>query len=79
MVNICLSRSAAAHVATRHGGRVVSIYLVAFLGGSPLGGLASGWLVTRIGSAPVMLVVNGMALTLVALYFLIYGQGLKDI
>jgi len=29
-------------------GRVISIYLVAFLGGSPLGGLASGWLVTRL-------------------------------
>jgi hypothetical protein len=39
----------------------------------------SGWLVTRIGSALVMLVFNGMVLTLVALYFLIYGQSLKDI
>lgn len=60
-------------------GRVVSVYLVAFLGGSPLGSLASGWLVTQAGSAPVMLVVNGTALTLVALLFLIHGQGLKDI
>ena len=60
-------------------GRVVSIYLVAFLGGSPLGGLTSGWLATRIGSAPVMFVLNGTALTLVALYFLIYDQSLKDI
>jgi predicted MFS family arabinose efflux permease len=60
-------------------GRVVSIYLVAFLGGSPLGALTSGWLVTRIGSAPMMLVVNGAVLTLVALYFLIRGQSLKDI
>jgi predicted MFS family arabinose efflux permease len=59
-------------------GRVLSIYLVAFLGGSPLGGLASGWLVTRVGSAPVMLLVNGTALTLVALYLLIHGQDLKD-
>jgi MFS family permease len=59
-------------------GRVVSICLVALLGGSPLGGLASGWLVTRVCSAPVMLVVNGTALTFVALYFLIHGQGLKD-
>ena len=59
-------------------GRVLSIYLVALLGGSPLGGLASGWLVTRAGSATVMLLVNGTALTLVALYFLIHGQGLKD-
>jgi MFS family permease len=60
-------------------GRVMAIYLVAFLGGSPLGGLTSGWLVMRIDSAPVMLVINGMVLTLVALYFLIYGQNLKDI
>ena len=43
-----------------------------------LGGLASGLLVTRIGSAPVMLVVNGTALTLVALYFLFPSQGLED-
>lgn len=60
-------------------GRVVSVYLVAFLGGSPLGSLASGWLVMQAGAAPVMLVVNGAALTLVALLFLIHGQGLKDI
>lgn len=60
-------------------GRVLSIYLVAFLGGSPLGGLTSGWLITRVGSAPVMLAVNGTTLTLVALYFLICGQGLNDI
>ena len=60
-------------------GRVLSIYLVACLGGSPLGGLTSGWLITRIGSMPVMLVVNGMVLTLVGLYFLIYGQSLKGI
>jgi MFS family permease len=60
-------------------GRALSIYLVAFLGGSPLGGLASGWLVTLIGSAPMMLVVNGTALTLVALYFLAHGHGLNDI
>jgi len=59
-------------------GRVVSIYLAASLGGSPLGGLASGWLVTRVGSAPVMLVVNGTALTLVALYFRIHSPDLKE-
>jgi predicted MFS family arabinose efflux permease len=59
-------------------GRVLSIYLVAFLGGSALGGLASGWFVTRVGSAPAMLLVNGTALTLVALYLLIHAQDLKD-
>ncbi len=60
-------------------GRVISIYLVGFLGGSPLGGLTSGWLVTRSGSASAMLVINGMLLTLLALYFLIHGQGLRSI
>lgn len=60
-------------------GRVVSIYWVAFLGGSPLGDLASGWLITRVDSAPLMLVVNGMVLTLMALYFLIHGKGFEGI
>ncbi len=60
-------------------GRVVSIYMMAFRGGSPLGGLASGWLVTQIGSAPKVLLVNGIALTLVAMFFLIRGHGLKDV
>lgn len=60
-------------------GRVVSIYLVVFLGGSPLGNLASGSLVTRVGSAPVMLLVNGTALALVALCCLVRGDVLKNI
>ena len=60
-------------------GRVVSIYMLAFRGGSPLGGLASGWLVTQVGSAPPVLMVNGVALTVIALFFLIRGHGLKDV
>lgn len=60
-------------------GRVVSIYMVAFRGGSPLGGLASGWLVTQIGSAPKVLMVNGLTLTVVAIYFLFRGHGLKEV
>ena len=59
-------------------GRVVSIYLVAFRGGSPLGGLASGWLVTQVGSAPAVLMVNGILLTIIALFFLVRGHGLKE-
>ena len=62
----------------RFRGRVLSIYLVAFLGGSPLGGLTSGWLANRIGSAPAMLVVNGTVLTLATLHFLIHGEALRD-
>jgi MFS family permease len=60
-------------------GRVVSIYMLAFRGGSPLGGLASGWLVTQVGSAPKVLMVNGITLAVVALFFLIRGHGLKDV
>ena len=60
-------------------GRVVSIYMVAFRGGSPLGGLASGWLVTQVGSAPAVLMVNGIALASIGVFFLIRGHGLKDI
>ena len=60
-------------------GRVVSIYMVAFRGGSPLGGLASGWLVTQVGSAPAVLMVNGIVLSLIATFFLLRGHGLKDV
>jgi MFS family permease len=60
-------------------GRVVSIYMVAFRGGSPLGGLISGWLVTMLGSAPIVLALNGGLLTLVALAVLTRGHGLRDI
>lgn len=60
-------------------GRVVSIYMVAFRGGSPLGGLVSGGLVTLLGSAPLVLALNGLALVLVATVFLFRGHGLKDI
>jgi MFS family permease len=60
-------------------GRVVSIYMVAFRGGSPLGGLISGWLVTQIGSAPYVLALNGGLLTLVALTVLTRDHGLRDV
>jgi hypothetical protein len=54
-----------AYVSRSSGDECSLFNLVAVLGGSPLVGLASGWLVTRVGSAPLMLVVNGTALTLV--------------
>jgi MFS family permease len=50
-------------------GRVMSIYMVAFRGGMPLGGLVSGWLAT-LTSAPAVLQVNGVLLSLVAAWFL---------
>lgn len=60
-------------------GRVVSIYMVAFRGGSPLGGLVSGWLVTQLGSAPLVLTLNGVLLALIGGAFLIRGHGLREI
>jgi MFS family permease len=60
-------------------GRVVSIYMVAFRGGSPLGGLVSGWLVTQIGSAPYVLALNGGLLTVVALLAMTRDHGLRDV
>jgi len=60
-------------------GRVVSIYMVAFRGGSPLGGLVSGYLVTVLGSAPLVLAINGIVLVLVATIFLLRGHGLREI
>jgi predicted MFS family arabinose efflux permease len=51
-------------------GRVMSVYNCAFRGGMPLGNLLSGWLVP-IFTAPVVVGVNGLLLSLVALYFLL--------
>ncbi len=42
-------------------GRVMSIYMVAFRGGMPLGSLASGYAATYI-SAPIVLEINGVLL-----------------
>jgi MFS family permease len=50
-------------------GRVVSIYMVAFRGGMPLGSLASGY-AASIAGAPTVLAVNGTLVSLAGLYFL---------
>jgi MFS family permease len=59
-------------------GRVVSIYMVAFRGGMPLGSLASGYAATFVG-VPAVLAVNGALVSLVALYFLARGHGIRDL
>jgi predicted MFS family arabinose efflux permease len=51
-------------------GRVMSVYNCAFRGGIPMGNLLSGWLVP-VFTASVVLGVNGLALILMALYFLL--------
>jgi MFS family permease len=59
-------------------GRVMSIYMVAFRGGMPLGSLASGYLASR-ASAPAVLAVNGILLSLVAVYFLVRSNGVREL
>ncbi|MGB7220104.1 MAG: MFS transporter [Vicinamibacterales bacterium] len=58
-------------------GRVMSIYMVAFRGGMPLGSLASGYLATFIG-APMVLGINGVLLVVVAGYFLARSHGVRE-
>jgi MFS family permease len=59
-------------------GRVMSIYMVAFRGGMPLGSLAGGWAATFVG-APMVLTVNGVLLTMVAAWFLVRSHGVREI
>jgi MFS family permease len=59
-------------------GRVMSIYMVAFRGGMPLGSLAGGYFASLFG-APVVLVVNGMVLVGVATYFLVRSHGVREL
>ena len=59
-------------------GRVMSIYMVAFRGGMPVGSLAAGWNATFSG-APSVLIVNGVLLTAVAAWFLLKGHGVREL
>ena len=59
-------------------GRVMSIYMLAFRGGMPLGSLASGYLATFIG-APTVIGLNGVLLVVVAAYFLVRSHGVREI
>ena len=57
-------------------GRVMSIYLVAFRGGMPLGSLVSGYLAS-VTSAPTVLVLNGIAMLLVSASFLLKNKEIR--
>jgi len=58
-------------------GRVMSIYMVAFRGGMPLGSLASGILATFID--PTLVIgINGGLLVVVAAYFLVRSHGVRE-
>jgi MFS family permease len=58
-------------------GRVMSIYMLAFRGGMPLGAFISGWLASSLG-APVVIGINGVLLIGVAGYFLVRNHGVLD-
>jgi MFS family permease len=59
-------------------GRVMSIYMVAFRGGMPLGSLAAGW-IASVTSAPQVLAVNGSLILCVAMYFLLKSHGVREL
>ena len=59
-------------------GRVMSIYMLAFRGGMPLGSLVSGYFATLVG-APLVIAVNGALLIAVAAYFLARSHGVREI
>jgi MFS family permease len=59
-------------------GRVMSIYMVAFRGGMPLGSLAAGYAASRT-SAPAVLAVNGVLILVVAIYFVVKSHGVREL
>jgi MFS family permease len=59
-------------------GRVVSIYMVAFRGGMPLGSLWGGY-AASLSSAPYVLAINGALVALVALYYLLRSHGVREL
>ncbi len=59
-------------------GRVMSIYMVAFRGGMPLGSLVSGLFASKFG-APIVLICNGILLVAVATYFMVRSHGVREL
>ena len=58
-------------------GRVMSVYMLAFRGGMPLGSLVTGFLVDQVG-APLAIAGNGVLLSAVAIWFLIWHRTFVD-
>ncbi len=59
-------------------GRVMSVYMVAFRGGMPLGNLIAGSVASAL-SAPTVLMVNGLLLMGVSTFFLMRGGGVREL
>jgi MFS family permease len=58
-------------------GRVMSIYMLAFRGGMPLGSLVSGYVATYLDASTVI-AINGALLVAVAVYFLVRSHGVRE-
>jgi predicted MFS family arabinose efflux permease len=58
-------------------GRVLSVYMMAFRGGMPIGSLAAGYL-ANLTSAPATLAATGILLSVVAAAFLARGKTVKE-
>ena len=59
-------------------GRVMSIYMMAFRGGMPLGSLLAGWVAQRY-SVTVALSFNALALALIATGFLVSKARVREL
>jgi MFS family permease len=59
-------------------GRIMSLYMVAFRGGMPLGSLVGGWLAT-LTSATTVLTVNGLLLSIVAAVVLVKNREIREL
>ena len=59
-------------------GRVVSVYMVAFRGGMPLGSLWGGY-AASLTSAPFVLAINGALVSHVATFFLLRKGGVREL
>jgi len=77
MVASMLSSLAQLNAPNEMRGRVMSIYMVAFRGGMPIGSLISGYLATLIG-APKVIALTGVLLIMVAVYFLARSHGVRE-
>ena len=78
MVSAMLSSLVQLNAPNEMRGRVMSIYMVAFRGGMPLGSLAGGWMATVTNTSSV-LIVNGVLLTAVAAWFLLKSHGVREL
>ena len=59
-------------------GRVISIYLMAFRGGLPLGSLITGYVI-NVTSPWLAMTVNGVVLAGVTCYFLARSHGIREL